>query len=390
MDIIIGEDISRIDKTVDLVIYSEAIPEGQKERIQADDLWIELLSYPEAIGKIANDKKLIAIAWSHWKSTTTAFASVLLKDSHLNVNALVWTLLSEFWGKNVFFSDSNYFVLEACEYKRAFLNYRPYIAIITNIDHDHHDCYETLDEYIDAFSSFIDNIRPWWYAIINWEDESLKGIKNKRSDIHYIEVFQTYFTYEHEWYMFPTLDLQIPWQHIKLNAKMAYTVWYLLGLKENYMTSKLWEHAWWWRRMEIVKETENKNTLISDYWHHPTEIRVTLEAIRWKNSWKKILAVFQPHQYARTIKLLEDFKNCFSSADEVIIPNIYASRDTEESKKEMNTEKFVESVNHLKISDWKWFENTIKLVKAYDKKHANNTVIVLLWAWNIDDLRYDL
>jgi UDP-N-acetylmuramate--alanine ligase len=96
----------------------------------------------------------------------------------------------------------------------------------------------------------------------------------------------------------------------------------------------------------MIGQTENNNFLMSDYGHHPTEISLNLEALKKKYFDKQIVTIFQPHQYSRTLELLEDFKNCFSDSDILIIPDIYESRDSEEDKAKINAEKLVEYVNH--------------------------------------------
>jgi UDP-N-acetylmuramate--alanine ligase len=103
--------------------------------------------------------------------------------------------------------------------------------------------------------------------------------------------------------------------------------------------------------MEMIGTTENKNILISDYGHHPTEITFTLEALRSKYPTKKIFTIFQPHQYSRTLELLEEFKNCFQATHTLIIPDIYESRDSEEDKKKINSEKLIELIKHPNKQD---------------------------------------
>jgi UDP-N-acetylmuramate--alanine ligase len=103
--------------------------------------------------------------------------------------------------------------------------------------------------------------------------------------------------------------------------------------------------------MEKIGLTKNKNILMSDYGHHPTEISKTLEALKNGYPKKKLFVIFQPHQYSRTIELLDGFKDSFSYADSVIIPNIYASRDSQENKKKINTQIFVEYIKHTNIKD---------------------------------------
>ncbi len=400
-----------------IVIYTEAIPLMQSELKKANELWIRAISYPVALSEIANSKKLIAISWTHGKSTTTSLVSIVLKNSEIWVNSVVWSILKEFWNKNAYFSDSDYFVIEACEYKRSFLKYKPFIAIITNIDLDHLDYYKDLDDYLSAFQSFIENVIPWWYAILNWNCSNSMRLLWLRDDVNYIVVTNNSFSvipakagiYKnvlppfvkgargflfsiHEWqvFLFPQINMQIPWEHILFDAKFAFTVWKILNLEDNEIIKSLENYNWIWRRSEIVWTTLNWNILMSDYWHHPTEIVLNTKAIKEKYRDKKIICIFQPHQYNRTLELLEDFKNCFIYVDKLVIPDIYESRDTEEDKRKINSEKLVKYINHSDKLDWKWLENTLNWIIEYDKNNPNSSVIILQWAWNIDDLRYKI
>lgn len=141
--------------------------------------------------------------------------------------------------------------------------------------------------------------------------------------------------------------------------------------------------------MEKLWETLNWNIVISDYWHHPTEIELTLKSIRQSNLDKNILTIFQPHQYNRTIELIDTFINCFSNTDELIIPNIYESRDSIIDKQNMSTEKFVNLINHNNKINWNWLDNTLKLINEFDSKNKNS-IIILMWAWDVDNLRYQI
>ena len=420
ISIVIWEKEESLVKNTELVIYSEAIPINNEDLILSKKMWIKNLSYPEALWEITRDKKLISVAWTHWKSTTTSLISIILKNSKLDFTSIVWTILKEFGGKNFYYRKKEkksfeYFVLEACEYKESFLHYRPYIWIITNIESDHLDYYKTKENYIEAFENYILNIVPNWFLVINWEDKNCERLlHNKklfylRKDIKYILVFKNSFliqkdelverqeikfseevsSFSHETY--PDIKMKIPWEHILFDAKIAYAVCYaLLGIKKEELIRSLENYSWAWRRMEIVWETINWNTLMSDYWHHPTEIKLTLEAIKKENKDKKLFTIFQPHQYSRTLDLLKDFINCFENTDKLVIPNIYESRDSIKDKKKINSEKLVSLINHKNKLDWKWLENTLKIIENYDKKNFNSSIILLLWAWNIDELRFKI
>ena len=335
---------------INLVVYTEAVPSDNKELLLAKEKWIKTLTYPEALAEIVNSKRLISIAWTHWKSTTTSLTSLVLKDSEVWVNTVVWTLLKEFWNKNTYFSDSENFVIEACEYKRSFLKYKPSVAVITNIELDHLDYYKDLEDYLSAYEEYINNIVTWWYAILNWEDENCLKLDWKRNDINYIKIFSDYFIFWEEKIIFPEINMQVPWDHILFDAKIAYIVWHMFWLNDNEIITKLENYSWVWRRNEIIWKTENGNILMSDYGHHPTEIKLTLEAIKTslmekpspslsqrERDIRKLFVIFQPHQYNRTLELLEDFKDCFSSADKLIIPDIYESRDSKEDKQKINS-----------------------------------------------------
>jgi len=389
---------------IEKVIYTEAVPKNNSELLKAKELKIKIQTYPEALAEIVNSKKLIAIAWTHWKSTTTSLTSLILKNSQENINAVIWTILKEFWGKNAYFSDSEYFTIEACEYKRSFLKYKPSVAVIVNIEIDHLDYYKDFEDYISAYKEFLDNIRPWWFAILNWEDENCKKLINLRSDINYIEVYRNYFQLvsphsvspkgrevgQFEETYFPEIEMKVPWEHILFDAKLAYVVWTMAWVHDYKIIESLENYSWVWRRMEVIWKTENNNTLMSDYWHHPTEIKLTLKALKNQQSdFSPLLTIFQPHQYNRTLELLEEFKNCFKDTDKLIVPNIYESRDTEEDKKKINSKKFVELINHPNKIDWENFEKTLELISEWEKENKN-WIILLMWAGNIDNLRTKL
>jgi UDP-N-acetylmuramate--alanine ligase len=390
IDIVIWEDETRIDSSFDLVVYTEAIPKIQSELKKSISLNLRVLTYPQALWEISNKKKLIAITWTHGKSTTTSLTSLILKDSDFDVNVVVWTVLKEFSGKNCFFSDSEFFVIEACEYKRSFLNYKPTVWVITNIEIDHLDYYKDLDDYISAFRDFLWNIIPWWFAILNWMDENCKKLLWLRNDINYIEVYEDYFSFKWEKFEFPKINMKIPWNHILYDAKIAYTVWHMIWINDYEIVDTLENYNWVWRRMEYLWKTKNWNILISDYGHHPTEISLTLKAIRQSNMDKKILTVFQPHQYNRTLELLEWFKTCFVDTDKLIIPNIYESRDTKEDKEKIDSKKLISYINHWDKIDWDWLDNTLKLILDYDRQWPQSSIIILLWAWDVDDLRFKI
>lgn len=244
-------------------------------------------------------------------------------------------------------------MIEACEYKRSFLQYHPFITIITNIDLDHLDYYKNLDDYISAFQSLVDQTSG--FVVISESDEnSLKLnipkekkiiVGEKISYFAKVEMLETgEIFYEAKTLEIPEISLQIPGNHILQDARLVFAVSKLLGLEDEYITEKLASYSGSWRRSEIIRTTKNGNILMSDYGHHPNEIRPTLHAIKTKFPDKKLFVAFQPHQYSRTRELLSEFSNAFMDADILIIPNIYFSRDKQEDVEWMTTDRLVDTI----------------------------------------------
>jgi len=365
VDLIIWSDATRIDDSFDMLVYTEAVSQKQEEVATAIDLDISVFTYPEALANIVNKKKLIAVAWTHGKSTTTSLTSLVLKDSNIGVNTIVWTLLKEFDGKNTYFSESENFVIEACEYKRSFLKYKPTLGIITNIEIDHLDYYKDLDDYISAYEEFINNIVPGGFCILNGDDDNCRQLIWRRDDIAYIEIFQEAFVCKDKHFTYPNIDIKIPGQHILFDAKIAYVIGHMFWLWDEEILKKLSVYNGVWRRMEGIWETVYNNILMSDYWHHPTEISLTLESIRQK-------------------------KNCFGQSDILVIPDIYESRDSEADKKSMNAEILLDNIDHPNKVFWDGLKNTADWISNYDKQNPDNSLIILLGAWNVDDLRFEI
>ncbi|MBP9779982.1 hypothetical protein KBD33_05175 [Candidatus Gracilibacteria bacterium] len=491
-EIFIGHNAKNLKDTSVLVIYSEAIitkpdltPEEQiytnPELAKARDMSIRHISYPVALGEVFNSKQGIAIAGSHGKSTTTAMTTLLLANEYSGnptieipdngsfaymptapgCSAIIGTQVPQLGNTN-FYSEigSEYFVIEACEYKRSFLQYRPYITVITNIDLDHLDYYRDLEDYISAFQSLVDQTSG--FVIISADDENSKkldipeekkiivgnapllrgdgdsqgGLISKKPSHH---PTITYFPrveevccnakkcYNVEKSMpIPVMNLQVPGSHLLQDANLAYTVGRLLGMQDDIIVPKLESYRGSWRRSEIVKLTENGNILMSDYGHHPNEIKPTLGAIKEKYSDKKLFVVFQPHQYSRTRELLQEFAVSFGDVDTLIIPNIYFSRDKKEDVEWMITEKLIGAIenaekikypNQIEREEAKieevsshpekggkgvcsdknpWIingdglSNTAKLIQEYDRENPNSSVILLLGAGDIDTIRYEI
>lgn len=374
----------------DMVIYSNAHI-NHPEVLRAKSLGIKTLTYPDALAEIVNTKKCIAITGSHGKSTTTAMTGVLLRDSIIGASTIVGTKVPQLHNSNFYFEDSLYFIIEACEYKRAFLAYHPFITVITNIDLDHLDYYRDLEDYISAFQSLINQTSG--YVIYDMDDENAQKLDFSQIKAQPIRInHEGYYEKNGDFAIFPPMNLQVPGDHLLFDAKLAFVVGRLLGLDSDYIVQKLESYTGCWRRSEIIRTTANGNILMSDYGHHPTEIRLTLAAIAQKYRDKKLFVVFQPHQHSRTRELLEDFETAFDSADMLVIPDIYFSRDNDGDVAYMTTERLIETLQkrYPFVQNGNGLRNTLDIIQKYDRENPNSSVIVLLGAGDIDTLRYDI
>ncbi|MDD2487485.1 MAG: UDP-N-acetylmuramate--L-alanine ligase [Candidatus Gracilibacteria bacterium] len=394
--VFIGHEEPNLSDDTDLVIYSEAIitkPDLSKEEnlmanpilTKAKKLGIRNISYPEALAEIVNSKKCIAVSGTHGKSTTTSMLGIMLSGGETDASVVVGTQVPQLDNSNFHYGKGEYFVIEACEYKRSFLKYNPYITVITNIELDHLDYYKDMEDYLSAFRSMQDQTSGC--MILNGEDENC--LKLRDSSKKQVFVHEKHFEYDGKKTDFPEFNLQVPGSHIEFDAKLAFVVGKMLSLDDGFIVGKLDSYKGAWRRSEIIKETSNGNILMSDYGHHPTEIRLTLDAIKEKYKEKNLFVVFQPHQYSRTIELLDSFKTCFDSADSLMIPDIYFSRDKREDVEFMTTQRFVDELNekYISVVNGNGLEHSSEIIRDYDKKNPASSVILLLGAGNVDDLR---
>ena len=161
------------------VIYNNAIRENNPELLSAKRMKIAIASYPQSLGELTKLYKTIAISGAHGKSTTTAMVSLILKKARFDPTVIIGTKLAEFGGKNFVEGKSEYLVIEADEWKAAFLNYFPYAALVTNIDREHLDFYKNLSNVKRTFVQFLQNIHPYGLAVLNRDDKNIYAIRKR-------------------------------------------------------------------------------------------------------------------------------------------------------------------------------------------------------------------
>lgn len=314
--IFIGQGVGFIPSDTDLVIYTIAISYFDPELISSlNERGLAMLSYPEALGEISKSRFTIAVSGTHGKTTTTAMISRILIEAGLKPTVIVGSILKDL-ETNFISGESNFLVVEACEYRRSFLNLHPDILVITNIDEDHLDYYKDVNDIEKAFLDFVGQVKKSGAVVYNASDfHSQRVMRGKRLKKIDYSSLKTDFT------------LEISGAHNVLNAKAALSVAGLLSLSPSNSRAALKNFSLPWRRFEYRGETSSGAVVYDDYAHHPREAAATLEAARERHPDSKIFVVFQPHLYSRTKALLNQFPMGFRSADRVIIAPIYAARE---------------------------------------------------------------
>jgi len=364
--VFIGQEKENISKDINVMIVSSAIPKNNPELEKALEYGIPIAKRSYVLGQMMNRKRGIAIAGTHGKTTTTTMISLILKDANLDPTAMIGGEVKNIGG-NFLSGTGEYFVAEACEYDRSFLDLYPEIAVITNIEADHLDCYKDINDIKNAFRKFVSHIPENGLLVIAADDNNCLdvakgakcrvvgfgfGSKNRMQGEDLDQYWEVEEVHQREGETAFSLSdgvdlgsfrLHIPGKHNIANACAAIIVANYLNVDMNVVREFLSDFRGTNRRFQIKGE-KNGIVVIDDYSHHPTEIKYALEGARKFFKTKKILAVFEPHQYSRTLSLKKEFGHSFGNADLVIIPGIYESRDTDEDKRKISAEDVVEEI----------------------------------------------
>jgi UDP-N-acetylmuramate--alanine ligase len=364
----IGQSSDFVPKETDLVIYSPAIMVYEPSIIEMlAKRKIKSIAYPEALHEISKDKYTIAVSGTHGKTTTTAMIAKMMLDAGLDPTVIVGSILKD-QKSNFIAGKSKYFVVEACEYRKSFLNIKPTVALITNIDNDHLDFYKDIADIQNAFKEFISQVEDNGHIITDTENKTVCPIlKNLRGNvINSKDFFES------------KLRLKTPGEHNKKNASLVLALAEILGIDKEKAKKSLEDFSGTWRRFEYKGKTKNGALIYDDYGHHPTEIKATLSGAREFFGKKKIIVAFQPHLYSRTKILLNDFAVAFKDADEVLLAPIYAAREKFDSS--ITSEILAEKINNTKALA---FKNFAEIEERLSKNLKDGDVLITIGAGDI-------
>ncbi|MEG2684986.1 MAG: UDP-N-acetylmuramate--L-alanine ligase [Erysipelotrichaceae bacterium] len=309
--------------------------------------------YFEFLGQFINNYKSISVAGTHGKTTTTGILTHVLQQV-----APTGFLIGD--GTGGMPLNAKYFTLESCEFQRHFMAYKPNYAIITSVDLDHVDCYPTLKEYAQAFEDFANQVKEC--VILFGDDETLRGLNVKTKHIYYgfnegndVRIINykenengMKFDVEYLGKFYGSFNLPFVGKHLAWNALSTIAIAILEGLNPEQIEKGLQTFPGVKRRFAIEKNKEN--VYIDDYAHHPTAIKLTIDAARTKFPNKKLIAIFKPDRYSRLEYFLEDFAEALATADEVYLCN-FASNQVREPGITVTIEDLANKINNAKIID---------------------------------------
>lgn len=331
----------------DLFVYSEAEPADHPERKRARVAGIPSLNYFEALSLVMDrHHQRIAVSGTNGKTTTTAMLGQILVDAKKDPTVVVGSLVHQFDHSNARLGKSDLMLAEACEWKEHMMHLHPTIIVLTNIEEDHLDYYRDIQHIRDAFQRYIDRLPVEGRLILNGDDPVSRELRSPRCEVRTYgrqrtaDIMIEHVRIEEQRQKFTLLaggksmgefSLRLPGVFNVYNAAAAAACALSLKISPDQIRQTLEEFRGTWRRFQILNPYHGA-TIISDYAHHPTAIAGTLDAARSFFPERRILAVFQPHHHNRTRRLFNDFVECFGSADDVIISEIYhvAGREAEQ------------------------------------------------------------
>ena len=357
--VFIGHSPNHLDEETDLVVVSAAVRETNPELHAARKRGIRILKYAQALGRLMADREGVAVSGSHGKTTTSSMIAYAMSAAGKDPSMLIGGLVPQLGG-NARSSRSGPFVVEACEYDRSFLNLSPRAAVITNIDRDHLDYYSGIDELVCAFGKFVGRVRSDGLVVVNGDDpNALKAAAGASARVETCGQSKgctwrigewdrrdglTRFLVYYKERIAGRFALLVPGLYNIRNAVECLAICRFFGLDCGDVRQALATFRGVRRRFDHLGEAAGVMVL-DDYGHHPTEVKVTLDAARKDFPSRRLWCVFQPHQCSRTRIFLKEFARSLGLADRVIVPDIYSVRDTIADRKSVHARDLVQQLH---------------------------------------------
>ena len=367
-----------------IITASKAFSEDHKEIRRIKELGYTITPYNQIIGDLTAKFRTISVCGTHGKTTTSSMISHVVNNT-LGCNYFIGD------GRGHANKENNLFVIESDEYNKHFLAYHPSISVCTNIELEHTECYDGLSDIVNCFTRFLNSSSE--YAVVCGDNENIRSIKFDKKVTYYgedesndyvvknIDVREdgTHFDIYHDGLLLSSLMVPVFGRHMALNATACVVVCLNLGIEIDTIKTLLKDFKNAERRFQ--EEKVGNSIIIDDYAHHPTEIKVTLEAAKAKYKDKDIIAVFKPNTYSRTKEFTLDFAKALDIADYVYITNVDSNREKQEEYPGVNSNIILELTKNGKLL----LENDISDLLT----HKDN-VFVFMSCASISHLKEDL
>lgn len=386
----IGHNTNLVEKA-DFVIYSAAVKQNDPELVAARNHNIPIVERADFVGFLTRIyPNTIGIAGTHGKTTTSSMVAMCFLEANLDPTIQIGAILKPISG-NYRVGDSDYFILESCEYVESFLKFNPKSTIVLNIDNDHLDYFKSLDNIKNAFAKYVSLLPKDGFLIMNADDKNSAhlrentyakvitySLENRKANFVGRNItfdnqgFAKFDVYRNDQY-YCQMKLSVPGIHNVSNALACIALCTMYGIDKYTIKSALAKFTGAHRRFELVG-SYNNIFVYDDYAHHPTEIMATVKAMKEKK-YRQSWVVFQPHTYSRTKVHLEDFAKALLDFDNIIITDIYAAR--EQNTFDISSKDLVEKIKSLGkqavyIQD---FDSIAKYIK--DRACPNDLILTM-------------
>ncbi|MED9961875.1 MAG: UDP-N-acetylmuramate--L-alanine ligase [Bacteroidales bacterium] len=339
MNVTYEDDINHLPEVIDLAIYTPAIPAENKILKEIIKRGIQLNKRAFALAEIVKEKKVIAIAGTHGKTTTSGLLAHLLYNSKIGCSAFLGGIANNYSTNMLCDTKSEYVVVEADEYDRSFLNLNPFVSAITSISPDHLDIYQNKGNLEQAFAQFANQTDKNGHVFLKKEvnieiDEQIQtntySLTDIESDYYAWNVRVSngsyYFDYHTLGKVYYDMQMTYPGIHNIENAVLALSIALSLGVNEYELRAALKSFKGMKRRFDLKCKTD-ETIYYDDYAHHPEEIEATITSLKHLYPNKRICGIFQPHLYSRTKDLADQFAEALENLDDIILLPIYPARE---------------------------------------------------------------
>ena len=404
LDFHLGHSASNLPVSTQTVVYSPAIPDQNVERIAAAQRHVLQRSYSQMVGHLMGQSTGVCIAGTHGKSTVTAMTATILDRAKRLSGVVLGAELCD-GGRSGWSGSGDLFVAESCEFQTSFFDYAPQYAAILSIEPDHFDCFADLKSLQTAFTTFAGRTAPDGVLLVNADcpvsrsvsAEAITAAKRVSFGVspsadwqaHHVEQDSRGIRYQltHRNRAVVPIELPLFGQHNVWNSLAASALCAEIGVPPDVIQASLAGFHGIRRRFEFVGE-HNGITLVDDYAHHPTAVKVTLQTLRSLVGQQTIRCVFQPHQVLRTRTLIADFAASFRDADDVIIAPVFAAREAVNDEPLRISQELANQICGHGVSA-RFFPSLDQIVSTLEDESRPGDVIVTMGAGDIDRIHHE-